>query len=84
VRNGTTITKLGQLACLIAGAVLLETTALAQQHELVDNDNIRARVSTSTKLNFAPCGYRISWIDFDSGFRGSGLEIGDLVVAVGG
>jgi hypothetical protein len=73
----------GRSTFLPISLLVLGSAAMAQPNEIIDNDTISSGVSSSTKFNFAPCGYKISWINFDSGFRGSGLAIGDLVVAVG-
>jgi hypothetical protein len=41
-------------------------------------------VTDTESVALEPPGYRVSWIKWDSGFRGSGLQIGDLIIAIDG
>ena len=41
-------------------------------------------LQTTPMLDANPPCLRVSWIRWDSGFRGSGLRIGDRIVAVNG
>ena len=41
-------------------------------------------VTDTAAIDASPPGYRVSWIKWDSGLRGSGLRIGDRIVAVNG
>lgn len=45
---------------------------------------VRTGLRTDEVLELPPYGFRVTWIDWDSPFRDSGLEIGDLIVAVDG
>ncbi|MCU0647664.1 MAG: hypothetical protein MUF00_06695 [Gemmatimonadaceae bacterium] len=46
------------------------------------------RLSTGLRTTFVPDGpiplLRVDWIEWDSGFRGSGLTVGDRIIAVAG
>ncbi len=46
--------------------------------------NVRTGLRTDEELESEPYGFRVTWIDWDSPFRGTDLRIGDLVVAVDG
>ncbi len=45
---------------------------------------ITARLQTYSLLDNKPAAFRVSWIMWDSGFRATGLAIGDEIVAVNG
>ncbi len=45
---------------------------------------ISTRLQTVERLDEVPCCLRVTWIAWDSGFRGSDLRIGDRIVAVNG
>jgi hypothetical protein len=47
-------------------------------------DNLRSGLATENLLEDDPPALRVSWIAWDSGFRGSGLQVGDQIVAVEG
>ena len=47
-------------------------------------DNLRSGLSTRSLLESDVPALRVSWIAWDSGFRGSGLQVGDQIVAVEG
>jgi hypothetical protein len=47
-------------------------------------DNLRSGLSTRSMLESHPAALRVTWIAWDSGFRGSGLQVGDQIVAVEG
>ena len=47
-------------------------------------DNLRSGVTTDSMLARELAALRVSWIAWDSGFRGSGLQIGDEIIAVNG
>ena len=59
---------------------------MGQETELreVIHDNIRTGLTTANALDHDPPSLRVSWIAWDSGFRGSGLQIGDHIIAVDG
>ena len=42
-------------------------------------DNLRSGLTTDTMLDSDPPALRVSWIAWDSGFRGSGLQVGDQI-----
>lgn len=48
------------------------------------SDTIRSGLTTTDLLEAAPPSLRVSWIGWDSGFRGTGLAVGDHIVAVDG
>src|SRR2546422_8972850 len=47
-------------------------------------DNLRSGLTTDSMLERELAALRVSWIAWDSGFRGSGLQIGDEIIAVNG
>ena len=47
-------------------------------------DNLRSGLGTDNMLEADPPALRVTWIAWDSGFRGSGLEVGDQIIAVEG
>ncbi|MDX1998306.1 MAG: hypothetical protein SF066_11355 [Thermoanaerobaculia bacterium] len=50
----------------------------------VVTDTLKSGVSTTDMLDSQPPALRVSWLRWDSGFRGTGLTIGDRIVAVDG
>lgn len=51
---------------------------------VVDQDDVRSGIETTSMLGAEPAGFRVTWIRWDSGFRGTDLRIGDRVIAVNG
>ncbi len=47
-------------------------------------DSIRCGLITTEELEAKPYGFRVNWIHWDSGFRGTDLRISDRVIAVDG
>jgi hypothetical protein len=47
-------------------------------------ENLRSGLSTDNMLESDPTAMRVSWIAWDSGFRGSELRVGDQIIAVDG
>ena len=47
-------------------------------------DSLRSGLTTDSMLEDDPPALRVSWIAWDSGFRGSGLQVGDQIIAVNG
>lgn len=47
-------------------------------------DTIQTGLRTTLRLNANPPSLRVDWIDWDSGFRNSGLLVGDDIIAIGG
>lgn len=45
---------------------------------------IQSGLRTTLRLDANPPGLRVDWIDWDSGFRNSGLLVGDDIIAIGG
>lgn len=45
---------------------------------------VRTGLRTTVEASGQPPALRVSWIEWDSGFRGSGLKVGDRIVAVEG
>jgi len=43
-------------------------------------DSIVSGVTTTEEIEAEPYGFRVTWIRWDSGFRDSGLRMGDRVV----
>lgn len=50
----------------------------------VIHDELRTGLTTSNMLDRDPPALRVQWIAWDSGFRGSGLQVGDQIIAVNG
>src|SRR5205823_2576705 len=48
------------------------------------HDEVNSGLETSEMIDSDPSAFRVSWIRWDSGFRGSGVEIGDEITAVNG
>ncbi|MBI2900693.1 MAG: hypothetical protein HYY17_10955 [Planctomycetes bacterium] len=48
------------------------------------DDSVKSGLVTSPMLDADPPGLRVSWINWDSGFRGVDLRIGDRILAVNG
>jgi len=46
--------------------------------------DLRTGLRTDETLESLPYGFRVTWIDWDSPFRDSDLQVGDLIVAVNG
>jgi hypothetical protein len=71
---------------LLALALSLATgfvPGVALAGEIVSPDMLVLGLKTRPQLEHEPCGYRVSWIKWDSGFRAS-LQVGDRIVAVDG
>lgn len=51
---------------------------------LLQDEDLKSGLVTTSMLEAEPPGLRVSWIHWDSGFRGSGLLVGDRIVAVDG
>ena len=47
-------------------------------------DTLNVGLRTTQELDAAQPALRVSWVDWDSGFRGSGLQVADRIVAVNG
>lgn len=47
-------------------------------------DTIQTGLRTTLRLDANPPSLRVDWIDWDSGFRNSGLLVGDDIIAIGG
>lgn len=45
-------------------------------------DTLSAGIGTDSRLDESPPHFRVNWIPWQSGFRDSGLQIGDRIVAV--
>lgn len=52
--------------------------------EKIVSDNVRSGLKTTLLYERQPFAVRVSWIDWDSGFRDSGLQIEDLIIGVDG
>ncbi len=57
---------------------------MANAAQEIVGTEIGSGLQTTPMLDAAPPCFRVSWIRWDSGFRGSGLRIGDRIVAVNG
>ena len=71
---------------LCVGGLLFLSLGQAQSgKEIVDPDSLSLGLETSTVIEKrkAPCGYRVRWIKWDSGFRGI-LEVGDRIIGIDG
>lgn len=58
-------------------------SGVTQLREIV-HEELRTGLSATSMLDGDPPALRVSWISWDSGFRGSGLRIGDRITAVDG
>jgi hypothetical protein len=47
-------------------------------------DTLNVGLRTTQELDAVQPALRVSWVDWDSGFRGSGLQVADRIVAVNG
>ncbi len=56
----------------------------AVQHVERDNQNLSCGVSTALKQINGKSVLHIGWIDWDSGFRGTALRVGDDILAIDG
>ena len=56
----------------------------ADRDAVVDTDDIRSGLETTNMLGSDPAGFRVTWIRWDSGFRGTELRIGDRIIALNG
>jgi hypothetical protein len=45
-------------------------------------DTLHTGLVTSEELEAKPYGFRVTWIKWDSGFRGTDLQIGDRIVGM--
>ncbi|MGH6902903.1 MAG: hypothetical protein ACREIR_09215, partial [Geminicoccaceae bacterium] len=61
---------------------VLPVAALADEAKL--GDDIAAGIQTRAELDVRPFGYRVTWIDWDSYFRDSDLQLGDRILGVNG
>jgi hypothetical protein len=65
-------------------AVLAPAARAGGPEPIVLADQLSAGLVVSDELEASPPAYRVRWIKWDSGFRGSGLEVGDRILAVNG
>lgn len=68
----------------LAASALAAPIARAAPDVVVMNDNVTAQLVVTDELDASPPGYRVRWIAWDSGFRGTGLQLGDRIIAVDG
>ena len=57
---------------------------MAEPSIYVVPDTVSAGVKTDEMLAADPYGFRVTWINWDSGFRGTDLRIGDRIIGVNG
>jgi hypothetical protein len=73
---------------LIKKAVLMLVIGVGSlglaQREVVEENSLSSGLSTQALFESEPCGYRITWINWDSSFRASDLKLGDRVIAING
>ena len=69
------------LIVFVATMICLAFCNVASAREQV-TDTITAGIQTTVEQTAAPFGYRVSWIQWDSHFRDSALEIGDRIVGI--
>lgn len=65
-------------------ALMSVCPAWANTDEVIDATDIRTGIETAAMLGSDPPGFRVTWIRWDSGFRGTDLRIGDRIVAING
>ncbi len=70
------------LACLALG--LVAPRLLAQGEVRVREGTLACGIETRPETGSSPPHLHVTWIRWDSAFRGSGLEVGDEIVAVDG
>ena len=58
------------------------TTAAAQV--FVRSDSLNSGLATQTMFDNPTPGLRVTWVHWHSGFRGTGLRVGDFITAVNG
>jgi hypothetical protein len=54
------------------------------QREVIEDNSLSAGLETQALYEREPCGYRVTWIDWNSSFRASALKIGDRIVVING
>src|SRR5262245_50966588 len=52
--------------------------------EQAQEDSLSSGLTTISMMDDDPPGFRVSWIKWDSGFRGTDLRIGDRIIGVNG
>lgn len=65
-----------------AGGASTPSARMNDREELLDT--IQTGLCTTLRLDANPPSLRVDWIDWDSGFRKSGLLVGDDIIAIGG
>lgn len=66
----------------VADGVPSSSTRTNDREELLDT--IQSGLRTTLRLDANPPSLRVGWIDWDSGFRNSGLLVDDDIIAIGG
>ncbi len=67
---------------IVAG--LLSSSLAFAQREVIEENSLSMGLSTQAVYERAPCGYRVTWIKWDSGFRATDLRVGDRIVGTNG
>lgn len=91
---GTPVAVAGGMLSLVrlVGMAMLAAASLwspirahaAEPTVVVMHGNVTAQIVVTDDLEASPPGYRVRWIAWDSGFRGSDLRPGDRIIAVDG
>ena len=77
-----TLTTSSGLPNSSAGAASMPGARFNDREELLER--IQTGLRTTLRLDAHPPSLRVDWINWDSGFRGSGLQVGDDIIAIGG
>ncbi len=72
----------GQLAILTLLMIVITVLPGFAQTEQVNPDFLSSGIETRTVTERAPCGHRVTWVNWDSPFRAAGLRVGDLITTV--
>jgi hypothetical protein len=72
----------GQITILALFVIATTVLPSLAQTEQIDPDFLSSGIATRTVTERAPCGHRVTWVNWDSPFRAAGLQIGDLITTV--
>lgn len=72
------------MSCVILASLVSLSLVAPGEQVFVQQDSLRSGLVTSPMLDADPPSIRVSWIHWDSGFRGSGLQVGDQIIAING
>jgi hypothetical protein len=73
----------GSACGLVSGLITKDGSLIPKGQETLQ-DSVTSGLTSAAALDAEPPGVRVTWIKWDSGFRRSGLAVGDRVIAVDG